>query len=138
MLVENLNDTIAAVATAAGEASVGIVRISGPRSLEVADKIFVDKKGGKPSEFKTYTLHYGNAVFAGETLDEIILSVMRAPYSYTREDVVEINCHGGVTALRKVLDAVLDNGCRMAGPGEFTRRAFLNGRIDLGPGRSGD
>jgi tRNA modification GTPase len=129
--MEDFKDTIAAVATAAGEASLGIVRLSGSRALEIADKIFVNKKGLKPSGFKTYTMHYGKVVYAGAVLDEAVLSVMRAPYSYTREDVVEINCHGGTAALRRILDAVLDSGCRMAGPGEFTRRAFLNGRIDL-------
>jgi len=131
MLIDNLDDTIAAISTALGEGSVGIVRLSGPKALAIADIIFAGKKMAKPSEFKTYTMHYGKIIHAGQMLDEVILTVMRAPHSYTREDVVEINCHGGVVALRKVLDSVLENGCRLASPGEFTRRAFLNGRIDL-------
>jgi tRNA modification GTPase len=131
MFIDNLEDTIAAISTALGEGAVGIVRLSGPRALMVADAIFSGKKGLKPSEFKTYSIHYGKIVKGQEVLDEVILTVMRAPYSYTREDVVEINCHGGIVALRKVLDVVLEHGCRMAAPGEFTRRAFLNGRIDL-------
>ncbi|MBU1923242.1 MAG: tRNA uridine-5-carboxymethylaminomethyl(34) synthesis GTPase MnmE [Candidatus Omnitrophica bacterium] len=131
MLIDNLDDTIAAISTAVGEGSVGIVRLSGPRALIITDALFVGKKGLKPSKSKTYTMHYGKIVHAGQILDEVILTVMRAPHSYTREDVVEINCHGGIVALRKILDSVLENGCRMATPGEFTRRAFLNGRIDL-------
>ncbi len=131
MLIDNLDDTIAAISTAAGEGGVGIVRLSGPRALAIADSLFAGKNGVKPSEFKTYTMHYGKIIHAGQMLDEVILSIMRAPHSYTREDVVEINCHGGLVALGKVLDAVLEKGCRLASPGEFTRRAFLNGRIDL-------
>jgi tRNA modification GTPase len=131
MLIDNLDDTIAAISTAVGEGSVGIVRLSGPKALAIADAVFVGKRGLKPSEFKTYTMHYGKIVCAGQMLDEVILTLMRAPHSYTREDVVEINCHGGIVALRKVLGLVLENDCRLATPGEFTRRAFLNGRIDL-------
>ncbi|MDD5560921.1 MAG: tRNA uridine-5-carboxymethylaminomethyl(34) synthesis GTPase MnmE [Candidatus Omnitrophica bacterium] len=131
MLIDNFNDTIAAISTAVGEGAVGIVRLSGPQALAIADAVFSGKKGLRPSQFKTYTMHYGRIVYAGQVLDEVILTVMRAPYSYTREDVVEINCHGGIVALHRVLDSVLENGCRMAEPGEFTRRAFLNGRIDL-------
>ena len=131
MFIDNLDDTIAAISTAIGEGSVGIVRLSGAKALVIADAVFVGKRGLKPSEFKTYTLHYGKIVRGGQMLDEVILTIMRAPHSYTREDVVEINCHGGIVALRKILDLVLENGCRLATPGEFTRRAFLNGRIDL-------
>ncbi len=131
MLIDNLDDTIAAISTAAGEGSVGIVRLSGPKALAIADRVFVSKTGLKPSEFKTYSMHYGKIVHFGQMLDEVIITIMRAPRSYTREDVVEINCHGGIVALRKVLDSVLEHGCRLASPGEFTRRAFLNGRIDL-------
>jgi len=131
MFIDNLDDTIAAISTAVGEGSVGIVRLSGPKALVIADAVFAGRKGLKPSEFKTYTMHYGKIVHGGQMLDEVILTVMRAPHSYTREDVVEINCHGGIVALRKILDSVLGNGCRLAAPGEFTRRAFLNGRIDL-------
>lgn len=125
------NDTISAIATAIGEAGIGIVRISGKDALSVADRVFRSKDGGKPSEFKTYTVHYGWVVSQEEVIDEVILTIMRAPKSYTKEDIVEINCHGGIVALRRILDVVSANGCRLAEPGEFTKRAFLNGRIDL-------
>ncbi|MCM8795701.1 MAG: tRNA uridine-5-carboxymethylaminomethyl(34) synthesis GTPase MnmE [Candidatus Omnitrophica bacterium] len=146
MLKINLSDTIAAISTPLGESGIGIVRLSGKEALSIADKIFVSKNGRRPSEFKSYTLHYGWIVDRRmskdedastqtskyrEIIDEVLLSVMRAPYSYTKEDIVEINCHGGIVALRKVLDLVLENGARLAEPGEFTQRAFLNGRIDL-------
>lgn len=131
-----MEDTIAAIATGPGDSGIGIVRISGKDALVVADKIFVSKDAKKPSAFKTYTLHYGHIANPGlgrqrEVIDEVILAVMRGPRSFTREDTVEINCHGGIVAMRAVLDLVLTNGCRMAEPGEFTKRAFLNGRIDL-------
>ncbi len=128
-----LNDTIAAIATSPGEAGIGIVRLSGKGALLVADKIFLAKDKTKPADFKAYTLHYGWIARPSDkaVIDEVILGVMRAPRSYTREDVVEINCHGGIVAMRAVLELVLENGCRLANPGEFTKRAFLNGRIDL-------
>ena len=124
-----LEDTITAISTPIGEGGIGIVRLSGPQSLEIADQIFVGKV--KPSEVPTYTTHYGHIVFQKEIIDEVILTVMRAPGSYTREDIVEINCHGGIVPLKMVLEIVLQLGARLAQPGEFTRRAFLNGRIDL-------
>jgi len=127
----DLNDTIAAIATPPGESCIGIVRISGRSALVVADRIFVSKDKKKPSAFKTYTTHYGWIVKEVKIIDEVILTVMRSPKSYTKEDIVEINCHGGILALRAILDWVLENGCRLAEPGEFTKRAFLNGRIDL-------
>jgi len=131
----NLDDTIAAISTLAGESGIGIVRISGKKALEIADRIFASKDGKHPVTFKTYTLHYGwvkkQQSGGSEIIDEALLTVMRAPRSYTKEDVVEINCHGGMVALRRVLDLVLENGARLAEPGEFTKRAFLNGRIDL-------
>lgn len=132
----NLSDTIVAIATPIGESGIGIVRISGENALIVADKIFKSKDDKKPSSYKTYTTHYGWIVDSSsdsksEIVDEVILTVMRAPKSYTKEDVVEINCHGGIVALRRALDMALGAGCRLAEPGEFTRRAFLNGRIDL-------
>jgi len=130
MVKYDIHDTVAAIATSVGESGIGIVRISGKEALAVADRIFVSR-GGKPSDFKTYTTHYGWIVKDAKVIDEVILTVMRRPKSYTREDIVEINCHGGILALRAVLDLVLENGCRMAEPGEFTKRAFLNGRIDL-------
>jgi tRNA modification GTPase len=131
MIRTAINDTIAAISTPIGESGIGIVRISGEDALKVADKIFVSKDGKKSSTFKAYTTHYGWIVCSSNIIDEVILTVMRAPRSYTKEDIVEINCHGGVVALRAVSDLVLENGCRLASPGEFTKRAFLNGRIDL-------
>jgi len=127
----DIHDTIAAISTPIGESGIGIVRISGQEALAVADKVFISKDGKKPSSLKTYTTHYGWIVRNKKVVDEVILTVMRAPKSYTREDVVEINCHGGIVALRASLDLVLESGCRLAQPGEFTKRAFLNGRIDL-------
>ncbi|MCU0652328.1 MAG: tRNA uridine-5-carboxymethylaminomethyl(34) synthesis GTPase MnmE [Candidatus Omnitrophica bacterium] len=127
----NLNDTIAAIATPIGDGGIGIVRLSGKDALAIADKIFVSKDKKKPSGFKTYTTHYGCIVDKSKVVDEVILTIMRSPRSYTKEDIVEINCHGGIVALRAVLDLVLANGTRLAEPGEFTKRAFLNGRIDL-------
>lgn len=151
------SDTIVAIATALGESGIGIVRISGKDAFGIADKIFVSKDGKKASEFKTYTVHYGwivdsslrrrpspqlaqgdekstdsdNTSIKTEIIDEVLLTIMRAPKSFTREDIVEISCHGGIIALRGVLELVLASGCRLAEPGEFTKRAFLNGRIDL-------
>ena len=130
---DGLIDTIAAIATSPGEAGIGIVRISGKDAFSVADKIFVSRDKTRPSDFKTYTLHYGWIIHPVDKriIDEVLLGVMRSPKSYTREDVVEINCHGGIVAMRSALELVLENGCRLADPGEFTKRAFLNGRIDL-------
>jgi tRNA modification GTPase len=127
---ENLTDTIAAISTPIGEGGIGIVRISGQNALMIADRIFISSSG-TPSDFKTHTIHYGKIVESSKVVDEVILTVMRAPKTYTREDIVEINCHGGIVALRDVLELVLKNGARLAHPGEFTKRAFLNGRIDL-------
>lgn len=131
-----MNDTIAAIATPPGESGIGIVRISGSKALLIAERIFVCKRAGKPSGFKTFTTHYGwikeaQGAASDNIVDEVILTVMRAPKSYTREDIVEINCHGGILPLRKTLELALDAGARLAYPGEFTQRAFLNGRIDL-------
>lgn len=124
-------DTIAAIATATGSGGIGIVRISGDKAIETADALFVPASGKRLCERKSHTIAYGSIVFDGNAVDEVLVSVMRAPHSYTREDVVEINCHGGYTSVAAVLDAVLKSGARMAQPGEFTKRAFLNGRIDL-------
>ena len=131
MLEDNLLDTISAISTAPGEGGIGIVRLSGKAALAIADKIFVSSGKIKPADFKSYTMHYGKVMDCGKIIDEVILTVMRGPKSYTRQDVVEINCHGGIVALRKVLELTLKHGCRLASPGEFTKRAFLNGRIDL-------
>lgn len=132
-MTENRNtaDTIAAISTATAPGGIGIVRISGPDALAVADRVFTGKNGKKLSTEKTFTLHYGHASDQEEVLDEVLASVMRGPHSYTGEDVAEINCHGGILSAAKVLRAVLHAGARPAEPGEFTRRAFLNGRIDL-------
>ena len=131
MWEDSLQDTIAAISTAAGEGGIGIVRLSGRKSLAVANKIFVGLDKMKPAHFKSYTMHYGKIVDSKKIIDEVILTVMRKPKSYTRQDVVEINCHGGLLSLRKILELTLKHGCRLASPGEFTKRAFLNGRIDL-------
>ena len=131
MFKDNLEDTISAISTAQGQGGIGIVRLSGKKALAVADKIFIPFGKTKPADFKSYTVHYGKICDNGEVIDEAILTLMRKPRSYTREDVVEINCHGGILALGKVLDLTLKHGARLASPGEFTQRAFLNGRIDL-------
>ena len=132
------DDTITAVSTPIGEGGIGIVRLSGKTSLKIADKVFLSKDGKRPSKFKTYTVHYGHIVEKSKgksqkvkVIDEVILTVMRSPRSYTKEDVVEINCHSGIAPLKKILDLCLTNGARLAEPGEFTKRAFLNGRIDV-------
>lgn len=127
------DDTIVAVSTPIGEGGIGIVRLSGPKSLVIAGKIFVSADGKALADYPTYTVHYGKAhdPRTREIIDEVIVTVMRAPKSYTKEDVVEINCHGGSQSVKCLLDSVLRAGARLAGPGEFTKRAFLNGRIDL-------
>jgi len=128
-----LDDTIAAIATPLGEGGLAVVRLSGPQALNVADKCFIPagSKSLKPSAAESHTIHFGRIVRHGATLDEVLVAVMRAPRTFTREDVVEITCHGGILPAKTVLDAVLESGARPAEPGEFTRRAFLNGRIDL-------
>ncbi|HDP16492.1 MAG TPA: tRNA uridine-5-carboxymethylaminomethyl(34) synthesis GTPase MnmE, partial [Candidatus Omnitrophica bacterium] len=127
-----LDDTIAAISTPVGEGGIGIVRLSGKCALKIAKKIFMPKGRKKTSDFKTYTVHYGHIVDGRNNIvDEVLLTVMRAPKSYTKEDVAEINCHGGIRPLKKTLDLALINGARLAEPGEFTKRAFLNGRIDI-------
>ncbi len=125
-------DTIAAIGTRPGEAAIGIVKISGERSVETAGKIFRSAGDRKISDIGTYKMIYGKIIEEdGSIVDEVLVSVMKKPKSYTREDVVEINCHGGIVATSKVLELCLKNGARLAQPGEFTKRAFLNGRIDL-------
>ena len=127
-----LNDTIAAIATPAGEGGVGIVRLSGPDSLRIADRLF-KTKAGRPSTLPSHTLHYGRIQEPGilETVDDAVILLFRAPRSYTGEDVVEFSCHGGPVTLARVLSLCLKEGARTAAPGEFTQRAFLNGRMDL-------
>lgn len=123
------SDTIAAIATSLNSSGIGIIRISGPDSVFVVDKIYKGNK--KLSEVESHTINYGHIVDNDEIIDEVLVSVMLSPRSYTTEDVVEINCHGGVLVLKKVLGLIFKNGARLAEPGEFTKRAFLNGRIDL-------
>ncbi len=156
----NFDDTIAAISTPLGESGIGIVRLSGKEAVKIADKIFLPKNGIRPSQYRSFTMHYGHIVDgfchgkrlpaptipleksgpAGKAglavngkciIDEVLLSIMRAPHTYTREDIAEINCHGGIAPLRKVLELAIRNGARLAQPGEFTMRAFLNGRLDL-------
>lgn len=130
-------DTIAAIATAMSNSGIGIVRISGEEAFEVADRIFHPKKGTKKvSEMQSHTVHYGYIKDGDEVVDEVLLLVMRGPKTYTCEDVVEIDCHGGVLVMKKLLETVLKYGARPAEPGEFTKRAFLNGRIDLSQAES--
>lgn len=125
-------DTIAAIATALTDSGIGIIRISGSDSIEIADRIFQTGSGQHPfKSFESHTIHYGFIADEDEVIDEVMISLMKAPRSYTKEDVVEINCHGGVLLMQRILDVVIKNGARMAEPGEFTKRAFLNGRIDL-------
>jgi len=134
----NENDTIVAISTPPGEGGIGIVRISGPKSKDIALQIFIkaspkqkafDKQGFSPESKKLY---YGYIVDEkGKEIDEVLLSFMQAPYTYTREDVVEINAHGGLVSLRNILELIIKKGARLANPGEFTKRAYLNGRIDL-------
>mgnify|MGYP002511181035 CR=1 FL=1 len=125
-------DTIAAIATAVSDSGIGIIRISGDDAVGIASRIYHSKDNSKKlTDVRSYTIHYGY-VYDGDTLvDEVMAVVMRAPNTYTKEDVVEIDCHGGILVMNRILDVVLRNGCRLAEPGEFTKRAFLNGRIDL-------
>ena len=126
-----LQDTICAIATPIGEAGIGLIRLSGPDALSSALKIFRAKDPSRT--LKSHTLNYGwiKDPVSGELIDEVLLSYMAAPRTYTREDVIEINCHSGYAVLNRILELVLATGARLAQPGEFTRRAFLNGRIDL-------
>lgn len=125
-------DTIAAISTSIGHSSIGIVRLSGINSIRITDKIFISPKKKSLKKTPSHRIMYGHIINSNkEIIDEVLVSVMRAPHTYTREDIVEINCHGGPVPLRKILELVLKTGAKLAEPGEFTRRAFLNGRIDL-------
>lgn len=126
-------DTICAIATPIGEGGIAIIRISGEKALEIAGKIFVGKNKKDIKDMKTYTMRYGTIVDLDtkEIIDDVILSYMKGPKSYTGENVVEVNCHGGVVATNRVLNQIVKSGARVAEPGEFTKRAFLNGRLDL-------
>ena len=124
-------ETIAAISTALGSSGIGIVRISGSEAVEVADRIFRSRTGKKLAACKSHTIHYGEIYEGNHRIDEVLVMLMRGPRSYTTEDTVEINCHGGIYLVKKVLRLALENGARMAEPGEFTKRAFLGGRMDL-------
>ena len=124
-----MNDTIAAVSTAFGEGAIAVLRLSGPQAVNIADALFTGKTA--PSAMASRVQHFGSLMEGGRKLDDVLLSVHRAPRSYTGEDVVEINCHGGVLVSRRILEALLAQGARSAEPGEFTRRAFLSGKMDL-------
>ena len=126
-------DTIAAISTPMGEGAIAIVRLSGDEAVEITDRLFRSPSGKRLKDVPSHTIHYGHIVDpkSGRVVEEVMVSVMRAPKTFTREDVVEINCHGGFVSVNRVLQLVLANGARLAEPGEFTKRAFLNGRIDL-------
>lgn len=129
-------DTIAAIATAMSNSGIGIVRLSGDEAVSIIDKIFVMANHKKLADMPTHTIHYGHIKDGDEVIDEVMVVLMRGPKSYTREDTVEIDCHGGVYVVKRVLETVLKHGARPAEPGEFTKRAFLNGRIDLSQAES--
>lgn len=123
-----MDDTIAAISTAQGVGAISIIRVSGTDAIKIVSKIFSNKKFlGAPS----HTIHYGYIMDGDERIDEVLVTIMRAPKTFTKEDIVEINAHGGIMTTDKILELLLFNGCRLAEPGEFTKRAFLNGRIDL-------
>ncbi len=125
---ESMDDTIVAISTSLGVGAISIIRVSGNDSIRIVNNIF---SGTDLLKVPTHTIHYGKIVENNKMIDEVLVSVMRNPKTFTREDVVEINCHGGIATTNKVLEILLNNGCRLAEPGEFTKRAFLNGRIDL-------
>lgn len=126
-------DTIAAVATGMGGAGIGIIRMSGSKAIAIGSRLFKNPRGKTLAEANSHQLLYGRIVdpITKKDIDEVLISKMKAPHSYTAEDVVEINCHGGIVPLRKILKLVIESGARLAEPGEFTKRAFLNGRLDL-------
>ena len=123
-----VNDTIASISTALGKGAISIVRLSGEDSISIVNNVF---SGKDLSTVSTHTVHYGHIRFEGRNIDEVLVTVFRAPKTFTTEDIVEINCHGGVFVANKILEIILSLGARTANPGEFTERAFLNGRIDL-------
>lgn len=123
-----MNDTIAAISTAMGVGAISIIRVSGKDSIKIVNEIFTGKD---LNEVPTHTVHYGHIVDEKIPIDEVLITVMKSPKTYTKEDIVEINCHGGINTTNKILETVLNHGARLAEPGEFTKRAFLNGRLDL-------
>ena len=124
-------DTIAAISTAMTNSGIGIVRLSGEDAFSIIDKIYKGKRPKLLSEQKSHTIHYGYIMDGEQTIDEVLVLLMRGPHSYTGEDTVEINCHGGVYVVKRILELLIKNGARPAEPGEYTKRAFLNGRLDL-------
>ena len=124
-------DTIAAIATAMTNSGIGIVRMSGTEAFDIIQKIYKGKNNKNLSEVKSHTIHYGYIMDGEETIDEVLVMIMKGPHSFTGEDTVEIDCHGGVFVVKRILETVIKNGARPAEPGEFTKRAFLNGRMDL-------
>lgn len=124
-------DTIAAIATSMSSSGIGIIRISGEEAFSVIDRIFRKKNGGKINTDQTHTIQYGYIFDGDQMIDEVLVLIMKGPHSYTAEDTIEIDCHGGVLVMKKILETVIRYGARLAEPGEFTKRAFLNGRIDL-------
>lgn len=134
MIIDN---TIAAISTPNGEGGISVIRMSGSDAIAIADKVFKSAKQKKLADVKSHTINYGFICDAsGNTIDEVLVSVMKAPNTYTKEDVVEINCHGGIISTKTILELVIKNGAQLAAPGEFTKRAFLNGRIDLSQAES--
>lgn len=123
-----MNDTIVGISTALGIGAISIIRVSGKESITLVNEIF---KGKDLTKVNTHTIHYGHIVNKEEIIDEVLISIMKSPKTYTKEDIVEINCHGGISTTNKVLELLIQKGIRLAEPGEFTKRAFLNGRIDL-------
>ena len=123
-----MNDTICAIASSQGVGAIAIVRVSGEESIKIVNSIF---KGKDLNKVNSHTINYGHITDNNEVIDEVLVSVMKAPRTFTTEDVVEINTHGGIAPTNRVLELLLEKGCRLAEPGEFTKRAFLNGRIDL-------
>ena len=123
-----MEDTIVAISTALGVGAISIIRVSGPDSIKIVNSIF---KGKDLTTVPTHTIHYGNIINENKIIDEVLVSIMKSPKTFTKEDIVEINCHGGISTTNKVLELVIEKGARLAEPGEFTKRAFLNGRIDL-------
>ncbi|MCM8762467.1 MAG: tRNA uridine-5-carboxymethylaminomethyl(34) synthesis GTPase MnmE [Candidatus Omnitrophica bacterium] len=130
------NDTICAISTPLGISGIGIIRLSGPDTYRIIDKIFRPAKKIKISDAPSHTVHYGHIVDGKKIIDEVLVTIMRSPKSYTREDMAEIGCHGGLIPMKEVLSLCIKNGARQAEPGEFTKRAFLNGRIDLAQAES--
>ena len=126
-----IRDTIVGIATAMNDSGIGIIRLSGDDSIEIINRLYRSKGKACLCDYESHTIHYGFLYDGDELIDEVMVSIFRSPRSYTTEDIVEINCHGGILVIKKIFDLVVANGARIAEPGEFTKRAFLNGRIDL-------